>query len=94
MTADPPQYGDDELVYIDPDTKTVVGKLEYGKNDLPKSLPYTKEESSGERSWRKFYPWGTYRSMKRAFRLEGKVREEERGDTLDDVLPKLLNDTL
>jgi hypothetical protein len=94
MTVDPPQYGDDDLVYVDPETKTVVGKLEYGKNELPKSLPYKKEETSGERSWRKFYPWGTYRSMKRTFRLEGKVREEESGDTLDDVLPKLLNDTL
>lgn len=94
ITADPMQYGDDALVYVDPETKTVLGPLEYGKNGNPKSLPYKKEEASGERSWRKYYPWGTYRSMKRAFRLEGKVREEESGGTLDEVLPKLLNDSL
>jgi len=87
-------YGDDALVYVDPETKTVLGPLEFEKNGNPKSLPYKAVEASGERSWRKMYPWGTYRSMKRAFRLEGKVREEDSGATLDDVLPKLLNDTL
>ena len=86
-------YGDDALVYVDPDTKTVLGPVQFGKNEVPKSLP-VKEASPEERSWRKFYPFGTYRSMKRAFRLEGKVREEDSGATLDDVLPKLLNDTL
>lgn len=87
-------FQDDDLVYVDPDTKSVLGPLEYGKNGNPKSIPYKEVESSGNKSWRKFYPWGTYRSMKRAFRLEGKVRDEGNGETLDTVLPKLLNDSL
>jgi len=85
-------YSDDDLVYVDPDSRTVVGKVEWNEQGSPKSMPYVKKE--GEKSWRKFYPWGTYRSMKGAFRINGKRVEEESESTLDSVLPKFLKDLL
>jgi hypothetical protein len=86
-------YQDDDLVYVDPDARTVVGKVEMGKNDQPKSLLFQQKEGE-KKSWRTYYPWGTYKSMKGAFRLEGKRTEENLGRTLDDTLPLLLSDSL
>ena len=86
------QYNDDDLVYVDPDSRTVVGKVEWEKEDKPKSLAYRPKE--GEKSWRTFFPWGTYRSMKGAFRIDGKRIEEESAESLDQVLPKMLRDEL
>jgi hypothetical protein len=88
----PSTYNDDDMVYVDPESRTVVGKVEWGSDDLPQSLPYQAKE--GDKSWRKFFPWGTYRSMKGAFRIEGRKIEEESAETLDQVLPKMLRDEL
>jgi hypothetical protein len=85
-------YNDDDLVYVDPETRSVVGKVEMNKNGEPKSLAYKAPE--GKKAWRKFYPWGTYRSMKGAFRIEGKRLEAQSADTLDDILPKFMSDVL
>ena len=87
-------YQDEDLVYVDPETRTVLGRVSFDeKSGKPKSLPVKKEEGKeGKYSWRKHYPWGTYRSMKRAFRLVGKVWEEKGAATLDDALPKMLGD--
>lgn len=98
-----PVYRDDDLVYVDPESKTVVGKVEFSKNDNPKSRPYQpvalpkdpKDKSDkGERRnfFRKFYPFGTYRSMKRIYKVEGKIKDPEPNKTLDEVLPKALNE--
>ena len=102
-----PQYNDDDLVYVDPETRTVVGKVEWSKNERPKSKAYApppaKEEAAagdnkpgkkGERrgGWhRQHYPWGTYRSMKRIYKLEGKMKDPEPNRTLEEVLPKALS---
>ena len=86
------QYQDDDLVYIDPESRTVVGKVEWSENGLPKSLLYDKKEK--KEFWRKFYPWGTYRSMKGAFRIDGKREEKEGAASIDDVLPQFMSDTL
>lgn len=100
MTTDSPkpQYKDDDLVYVDPETRTVVGIVEWLKGDKPKSRPYValpaKDAKPGDRpkgSWRKFYPWGTYKSMKRIFKVEGKIKDAEPNKTLEEVLPKALN---
>lgn len=92
---------DDELVYVDPDSRTVVGRVEWNRNGNPKSMPFkqpesdtaaqskTKGKEERRRSGRKFYPWGSYRSMKNAFKLEGK-KKTEGNKTLDEVLPKAL----
>jgi hypothetical protein len=88
-----PQYNDDDVVYVDPDTKTVIGKVEYDNDGKPKSLKYDKK-GEGTQAWRKFYPFGTYKSMKRTFRLEGKrSSEEDEESSFDTALSKLLNDS-
>ncbi len=100
MTTDPKppsQYKDDDLVYVDPETRTVVGIVEWIKGEKPKSKAYVavaaKDAKPGERPkgfWRKFYPWGTYRSMKRIYKIEGKIKDAEPNKTLEEVLPKAL----
>lgn len=91
---DDPQYQDDDLVYVDPESRTVLGCVTFDeKSGKPRSLPVRKEEGKDAgRSWRTCYPWGTYRSMKRAFRLVGKVWEEKGEAKLEDVLPTVLGD--
>ncbi len=100
--APAPQYKDDDLVYVDPETRTVVGKVEWNRNEKPKSRQYVPPASDpadaaaqGKKGrgggWhRKYYPWGTYRSMKRIYKLEGKMKDPEPNRTLDEVLPKAL----
>jgi len=93
-------YNDDDLVYVDPDEKKVIGPVEWEKTGNPKSHPVPQiEETSGDphkrkRRRRNHYPWGTYRSMKRIYRLEGKeVDKKEGGKTLDEVLSRPLEET-
>lgn len=91
----PPAYSDDDLVYIDPDIREVLGKVEFDESGNPKSLPYVQKKEGGKKpSWRKHYPFGILRSMKRAFRLMGKQKEEDLELTLDEALPRMLNDQL
>lgn len=99
-------YNDDDLVYVDPETRTVVGKVEWMKTEKPLSKAYVSlktlaapsaangKTTKGEKRyyWRKFYPWGTYRSMKRIFKVEGKIKDPEPNKTLEEVLPKALNE--
>lgn len=103
MTDSPspaPQYKDDDLVYVDPETKTVIGKVEFNTKDQPKSLPYkpaapAKDAPKGERPkgfWRKVYPFGTYKSMKRIYKVEGKIKDPEPNKTLEEVLPRALSE--
>ncbi|MBI3331356.1 hypothetical protein HYZ99_00165 [Candidatus Peregrinibacteria bacterium] len=88
----PTGYSDDQLVYVDPDARTVVGPVEWSKSGNPKPLPMKKDEEQGEkrRGGRKFYPWGTYKSMKRVFKLEGKQGKVQPDKTLDQVIVKAL----
>ncbi len=87
-----PTYNDDDLVYVDPETRSVVGKVEWDKDDRPKSIPY--KSSTGKDHWRRFFPFGSYRSMKKTFRLEGKSKEADSDLSLDEVLPKFFDDAL
>ena len=89
-----PQYNDDDLVYVDPESRTVIGKVEWNADGTPKSRPYEEKKEGEKKAWRKFFPWGTYHGMKGAFRIDGKRIEEESAESLDDVLPKALNDVL
>lgn len=92
MSDNSASYNDGDLVYVDPAAKTVISQVEFDEKGNPKACPYPAKE--GEHSWRERCPYGTYRSMKRAFRIGGKLVEEKGQATLDEVLPKLLNDTL
>jgi hypothetical protein len=106
-TSLPPEsapFKDDDLVYVDPETKTVVGRVEWSKSgEKPLSKAYAavavpaskdpKEKKEERRpSWRKHFPFGTYRSMKRVFKVEGKIKDPELNKTLEEVLPKALNE--
>ncbi len=96
-----PSYKDDDLVYVDPETRTVVGHVEWNKSGekplsklyvAPKATDAKGKEPSKRSFWRKVYPWGTYRSMKRIFKVEGKIKDAEPNKTLEEVLPKALSE--
>lgn len=97
-----PLYKDDDLVYVDPELKLVIGIVEWSNNGRPKSRTMQKavaedpEEGDKEKKGRphrlRNYPWGTYRSMKRVFKLEGKRKQAENQKTLDEVIEKALNE--
>lgn len=96
MTA----YNDDDLVYVDPDEKKVIGLVEWTKEGNPKSYAVPQNEEATDdlhkrkRRRRNYYPWGTYRSMKRIYHLEGKESDKkEGGKTLEDVLTRPLEET-
>lgn len=98
----PKKYNDEDLVYVDPETRTVVGLVEWNKSGEkplskiyvpPKPDPAKPGKEPSKRSfWRKVYPFGTYRSMKRIFKVEGKIKDAEPNKTLEEVLPKALNE--
>lgn len=86
-------YSDDDLVHVDPKSRKVLGKVEWDRDGLPKPLPMqngvgdAEERKRGRK--REFYPWGTYRSMKHSFNVEGKRGESEEGRiSLDEALKK------
>lgn len=91
-------YQDDDLVYVDPDARIVVGIVEWGKNGnpTPKAMPDQQEEEKSKKGIRKrkfgptYYPWGTYKSMKSIYRLEGKQKKDVPTATLDQVIEKAL----
>ncbi len=93
-------FGDHDLVYVDPESRSVVGRVEWTKTEKPKSRPYvvsetlqpSKEGKPGKKTghFRKHYPWGTYKSMRRVYRIDGKMKDAEPNRTLDEVLPKAL----
>jgi len=112
MDASPPAFRDDDLVYVDPDTRTVVGVVEWTKSGEPKPrLRPTDEIESDEepahdpaskkgskptfkrrKKREKYYPWGTYRAMKRIYKIEGKEKWNPPDHTLDDVIEKALKE--
>ena len=91
-------YGDEDLVYVDPDKNVVVGPVEFNKVGNPKPLLIPNPEPSADdkpgkdgkprrRSTEKrYFPWGTYKSMKRIYKLEGKPPKVEPTKTLEQVI--------
>lgn len=107
MTNEAATYNDDDLVYVDPDAKTVVGMVEWTATGKPKALirkadaeipadasPGEKPKGRGPKRPQRtrYYPWGTYRSMKNVYKLEGKQPRSDTQATLDDVLEKALQE--
>jgi hypothetical protein len=101
----PITYKEDDLVYVDPELKVVIGLVEWLPSGKPKALAIkdTKpeaadDEDDGKAKGRvrprriRYYPWGTYRSMKRVYKLEGKPPRVESSKTLDDVIEKALQE--
>jgi len=89
-------YKDEDIVYVDPELKKVVGLVEWDKNGNPKALAMpeapasTKEGARPRKRETRYYPWGTYKSMKKVFQVEGKIKRIESGKTLEEILPKAL----
>ena len=103
----PSLYKDDDLVYVDPKLRIVVGRVEFLPNGKSKMLvikdavpevdadveadPKTKDKPGRPHRLR-YYPWGTYRSMKRIYKIEGKIPKEESQKTLDEVIEKAVKE--
>ncbi|HLC75933.1 MAG TPA: hypothetical protein VJB82_02330 [Candidatus Peribacterales bacterium] len=90
--SDEVEYNDDDLVYVDPETRTVVKRVEVDDQGNTKPLVY--QSTLGKERWRKFYPWGTFRSMKKTYRIGGKRKELDGDLSLDEALPRFFSDTL
>lgn len=93
-------FNDDDLVYVDPATRTVVSKVEFTKDGEPKQRemkPVEKPLKEGEKPVKKrvgkrYYPWGTYKTMKKIYRIEGKEKEAENYKTLDQAISLALEE--
>jgi hypothetical protein len=96
-------YSDTDFVYVDPQERKAVGLVEWSKNGMPKVLEMPEKEEpvpkDGEkkiirkrRKKKRYYPWGTYRAMKRLYRLEGKEKEADNAKTFDEALGKALKE--
>ena len=79
-------------MYVDPETRSVRSVVTWDKDGNPESIAY--KSSTGKDRWRKFFPWGSYRSMRNTFRLEGKRREKDGDLSLDEALPMFMEDRL
>lgn len=122
------EYKDDDLVYVDPENRAVLGLVQFDEKGMAKKLARPPREFAGtaasaasaddddepavapapatpargrgrgsraERPRKpkvRYYPWGTYRSMKKIFKVAGKVFEVRGQATLDEVLPKALSE--
>lgn len=91
-----PPYADTDFVYYDPRTKTVIGPVQWTRdgNVLPLERPDAdrdpeeRPQRRGKRRSKEYYIWGSYRSLKRLYNIEGKVRDAERTQTLDQAMER------
>ncbi len=100
----PALYKDDDLVYVDPQLRIVVARVEFLPNGKSKMLPMQdktvevdveedpKAKGKGRPRRQRYYPWGTYRSMKRIYKIEGKIPKQESDKTLDEVIEKAIKE--
>lgn len=95
-------YSNDDLVYIDPAKKLIVGKVEFSKNGNPikKEMVFEEqvdsdEEASGSKKGprkrrgkgrKRYYPWGTFKSARKLYNIGGKYREEDKVRPFEDAL--------
>ncbi|PIR53202.1 hypothetical protein COU76_02160, partial [Candidatus Peregrinibacteria bacterium CG10_big_fil_rev_8_21_14_0_10_49_10] len=96
-------FTNDDFVYVNPAKREVMGKVQWTKEGMPEKMeradpePDTDEEGGNDhrkRSRRKqYYPWGTYRTMKKLFRIEGKEKEIEHYLPLDDAMKLAIEET-
>jgi len=91
-------YADADFVYIDTETRTVIGPVKWNKAGgvIPLERPARPEREGDEkrRSPRRkeYYIWGSYRSLKKLYNLEGKVKEADRVQTLDEAMGRALKE--
>lgn len=104
--SDEVTYSDDDMVYVDPKKKLVIGKVEWTKDGVVKkkempadSAPedFGDEDDDGKKKRKRkpkkrYYPACSYRTAKRSFHVEGKYKEGEEYGKFDDILKKALAD--
>ncbi len=88
-------YTDDDLVYVDPKKRLVIGRVEFAKNGNAKALlmpeddiPDAKEGRRPRAPRKRYYPWGTYRSMRKLYKIDGGITEDDRRISLDEAMEK------
>ncbi len=88
-------YADEDLVYVDPKKRMVIGRVEFAKNGNAKALLMPEEEVTEAKEGRRpriprkrYYPWGTYRSMRKLYKIDGGITEDDRRIPLDDAMEK------
>ena len=98
------EFSANDFVYVDPDTKVALCLVEWDKagNAKPKEWPRVEkpvESAENERKvFRKpkirYYPWGSYKTMCKLYKLKGKVKDKEVEDyiQLDEAIGKLQKD--
>lgn len=86
------------MVYVNPEKRAVIGPVEWLPSGKVKEMEKVIEEKEGDEGKRKgkkrkiFYPWCSYRTAKRVYNVEGKIREEENHQKFDDVLKRALEE--
>jgi hypothetical protein len=84
-------YDDQDLVYVDPEKRIVLGLVQWNQNGKPKPLSMPAVEGDANEKHRhraRCYPWGTYRSMKHVWKLEGKISDTRPMLPLDEAIAK------
>jgi len=101
-----PDYDNDDFVYVDPKNREVKGLVEWTKDGNAKPLlmefkeePIVQSPDKEDKKFKKirkprkqYYPWGSYRTMKKLYKLEGKEKESDKNQPLDDALEKSLKE--
>lgn len=98
------EYQDSDFIYVDPETRTVVGKVEWDANGFPKSKKKVfvekldkdgnkllgKDGKERRKPRERNYPWGTFKSMCAMFKLKGKGKDKETDDyiQLEEAISK------
>ena len=99
-------YNDDDFVYVDPDARAVVGLVQWDKKGdaVPKEWPRIarppKEGEDPEKAKgrplrkpkKRYYPWGSYKTLSKVYRIEKKEKDAESYITLNEAVDKLQED--
>lgn len=88
------QFADSDFLYFDSETRAIVGPVQWSRtgNVRPMERPQRPSEGEGRR-WRsrkEFYTWGSYRSLKHLYHLEGKEHDRERTQGLEEAMQRAL----
>lgn len=90
------EFANSDYVYVDPNSRKVVGRVTWSQSGRAKPLlmpddeeqPQKAKMSVHRRKRKRMYPWCTYRTAKRVYHVEGKQKGEEQPMALDEAMKK------